>query len=61
MSWFIVKSFSFSLVAVDIRPYSLKKIPGIALITKTKIYKRVKSIAECYGITLWIMSPDDMK
>ena len=44
----------------------LKKVPGIVLIIENKnkdqkYINRVKSVAECYGITLWTMSPDEMK
>lgn len=44
----------------------LKKAPGIVLIIENKdkdqkYINRVKLVAECYGITLWTMGPDDMK
>ena len=46
--------------------YALNKKPGIVLIIENadkdqKYINRVKSVAEIYGITLWIMTSDAMK
>lgn len=46
--------------------YALNKKPGIVLIIENadkdqKYINRVKSVAEIYGITLWTISPEDMK
>ena len=44
----------------------LHKTPGIVLIIENaekdqKYINRVKAVAEIYGITLWTISPNDMK
>lgn len=46
--------------------YALNKKPGIVLIIENadkdqKYINRVKAVAEIYGITLWTISPEDMK